>query len=191
MNSVLCTSAPEAAEVSFNPSKNKTNGTLPPMSPIPANCVHCFWVSFFSWLNSLNINNRLNKKMATIMFLRKVKTDASIPSTPNLFMNMENPLMTAVAKTSRIALFLSIIFEESKRNIYTFPFFLFMPKKLAIGWFSFSCCEDSTIVFSELLNDHFKDWVKLVDFKHVRILKKNNSLENLDVAFVEGGDCFY
>jgi coenzyme F420-reducing hydrogenase gamma subunit len=61
-----------------------------------------------------------------------------------------------------------------------------MVRKLAIGWFSFSCCEDSTIVFTELLNDHFSDWVKVVDFKHVRILKKNNSLENLDVAFVEG-----
>jgi coenzyme F420-reducing hydrogenase gamma subunit len=61
-----------------------------------------------------------------------------------------------------------------------------MAKKLAIGWFSFSCCEDSSIVFTELLNDHFKDWVKVIDFQHVRILKKNNKLENLDVAFVEG-----
>ena len=61
-----------------------------------------------------------------------------------------------------------------------------MAHKLAIGWFSFSCCEDSTIVFTELLNDHFKDWSKLVDFQHVRILKKYNKLEGMDVAFVEG-----
>lgn len=59
-------------------------------------------------------------------------------------------------------------------------------KKLKIGWFSFSCCEDSTIVFTELLNDHFEDWSKVIDFQHVRVLKSKNKLEGLDVAFVEG-----
>lgn len=61
-----------------------------------------------------------------------------------------------------------------------------MVHKLALGWFSFSCCEDSTIVFTELLNDHFDEWSKVIDFQHVRILKKNNKIHNLDVAFVEG-----
>ena len=59
-------------------------------------------------------------------------------------------------------------------------------KKLKIGWFSFSCCEDSTIVFTELLNDHFDEWSKIIDFQHVRVLKSKNKLEGLDVAFVEG-----
>lgn len=59
-------------------------------------------------------------------------------------------------------------------------------KKLNIGWFSFSCCEDSTIVFTELLNDHFEEWEKIINFQHMRVLKRNNSLKNLDVAFVEG-----
>src|SRR3989344_4087938 len=59
-------------------------------------------------------------------------------------------------------------------------------KKLKIGWFSFSCCEDSTIVFTELLNDHFEEWSKVVDFQYVRVLRKKNKLEGLDVAFVEG-----
>src|SRR3989344_383805 len=59
-------------------------------------------------------------------------------------------------------------------------------KKLKIGWFSFSCCEDSTIVFTELLNDHFEDWSKVIEFQHVRVLKSKNKLEGLDVAFVEG-----
>ena len=59
-------------------------------------------------------------------------------------------------------------------------------KKLKIGWFSFSCCEDSTIMFTELLNDHFEEWSKVIDFQHVRVLKSNNKLEGLDVAFVEG-----
>ncbi len=58
--------------------------------------------------------------------------------------------------------------------------------KLKIGWFSFSCCEDSTIIFTELLNDHFEEWSKLIDFQHVRVLKGKNKLEGLDVAFVEG-----
>jgi len=31
-------------------------------------------------------------------------------------------------------------------------------KKLKIGWFSFTCCEDSTIMFTEMLNDHFFAW---------------------------------
>jgi len=61
-----------------------------------------------------------------------------------------------------------------------------MQKKLKIGWFSFSCCEDSTIMFTEMLNDHFTEWAKVIDFQHVRVLKKNNKLEGLDVAFVEG-----
>lgn len=61
-----------------------------------------------------------------------------------------------------------------------------MQKKLKIGWFSFSCCEDSTIAFTELLNDHFDEWQKVIDFQHIRVLKSKNKLEGLDVAFVEG-----
>ncbi|MFH1290002.1 MAG: hypothetical protein ABIH92_01195 [Nanoarchaeota archaeon] len=59
-------------------------------------------------------------------------------------------------------------------------------KKLKIGWFSFSCCEDSTIVFTEMLNDHFEEWSKVIDFQYVRVLRSKNKLEGLDVAFVEG-----
>ena len=57
---------------------------------------------------------------------------------------------------------------------------------MVVGWFSFTCCEDSTILFTELLNDHLDEWKKLVEFRHVRSLKSKNSLEGLDVAFVEG-----
>lgn len=59
-------------------------------------------------------------------------------------------------------------------------------KKLRVGWFSFSCCEDSTIVFTELLNDRWQDWKKLIDFRHARVLKTKNVLDELDVAFIEG-----
>jgi sulfhydrogenase subunit delta len=61
-----------------------------------------------------------------------------------------------------------------------------MGKKLIVGWFSFSCCEDSTIVFTELLNDRWQDWIKLIEFRHARVLKSNNRLKDLDVSFVEG-----
>lgn len=58
--------------------------------------------------------------------------------------------------------------------------------KLKIGWFSFTCCEDSTILLTELLNDNLESWKKVIDFKHFKALKTKNSIEDLDVAFVEG-----
>lgn len=60
------------------------------------------------------------------------------------------------------------------------------PKKLIVGWFSFTCCEDSTILFTELLNKNLDTWKKLVEFRHLGALKSNNRLEDLDVAFIEG-----
>lgn len=59
-------------------------------------------------------------------------------------------------------------------------------KKIKVGWFSFSCCEDSTIVFTELLNDHWQEWKKIFDFRHVRVLKSNNVMDEFDIAFIEG-----
>jgi sulfhydrogenase subunit delta len=59
-------------------------------------------------------------------------------------------------------------------------------ERLVVGWFSFTCCEDSTILLTELLNDHLEEWVKAVEFRHMKTLKTNNSIEGLDVAFVEG-----
>ncbi|MBM3282861.1 hypothetical protein FJY90_01280 [Candidatus Gottesmanbacteria bacterium] len=61
-----------------------------------------------------------------------------------------------------------------------------MSKKLRVGWFSFSCSEDSTIIFTELLNDHYLTWKNLIDFKAILPLQKREELKNLDVAFVEG-----
>src|SRR5918995_5034948 len=59
-------------------------------------------------------------------------------------------------------------------------------KRLLVGWFSFTCCEDSTILLTELLNDHLDKWTKVVEFRHMKALKTKNSLTGLDVAFVEG-----
>ena len=59
-------------------------------------------------------------------------------------------------------------------------------KKLKIGWFSFSCCEDSTMVWIELMNDNFFKWKDLIEIKHARVLKDKNNMKGMDVAFVEG-----
>jgi coenzyme F420-reducing hydrogenase gamma subunit len=60
--------------------------------------------------------------------------------------------------------------------------------KKKIGWFSFTCCEDSTVMFAEILNDHYKDWLPKMEFVHARILRKEVSteLQPMDIAFVEG-----
>ena len=59
-------------------------------------------------------------------------------------------------------------------------------RKLRIGWFTFTCCEDSSILFVELLNEHYFEWKERIDFAHVKMLKSKNDMKNLDVAFVEG-----
>lgn len=61
-----------------------------------------------------------------------------------------------------------------------------MEKRLKVGWFSFSCCEDSTIIFTELLNDHYNEWKKMIDFKSILVMQKKENTDDLDVAFVEG-----
>jgi len=58
--------------------------------------------------------------------------------------------------------------------------------KVKIGWFSFSCCEDNSIVMTEVLNDHWQEWKKIFDFRHVRIFKSNNIFDEFDIAFIEG-----
>ena len=61
-----------------------------------------------------------------------------------------------------------------------------MAKKLRIGWFSFTCCEDSTMVWIELMNDNFFKWKELIDIRNARALRRNNKITGIDVAFVEG-----
>lgn len=60
-------------------------------------------------------------------------------------------------------------------------------KKLAVSWVTFACCEDSTILFVELLNQHFFEWKEKLDFRYCPVLKdRNNDFEGTDVAFIEG-----
>lgn len=60
-----------------------------------------------------------------------------------------------------------------------------MPK-LKVGWFSFTCSEDSTIVFIEIMNRKYFEWKNLVDFRYFRTLKSGGEIKDLDAAFVEG-----
>lgn len=62
-----------------------------------------------------------------------------------------------------------------------------MSNKLKIGWFSFTCCEDSTIIFTELLNQNYSQWLSKIEFVHARIFKKeDDEIKPMDIAFVEG-----
>lgn len=58
--------------------------------------------------------------------------------------------------------------------------------KIKIGWFSFSCCEDNTVVMTEVMNDHWQEWKQIFDFRHVRVLKSKNTFDEFDIAFIEG-----
>lgn len=59
-------------------------------------------------------------------------------------------------------------------------------EKIKIGWFSFSCCEDNSIVMTEVLNDHWQEWKKIFDFRHIRIFQSKNIFDEFDIAFIEG-----
>lgn len=61
-----------------------------------------------------------------------------------------------------------------------------MAKKLVIGWFTFTCSEDNTIIFVEVLNRYYFEWKRLLDFKHCKVLKSKNRHGRFDVAFIEG-----
>jgi coenzyme F420-reducing hydrogenase gamma subunit len=58
--------------------------------------------------------------------------------------------------------------------------------KLSVAWFTFSCCEDSTILFTELLNDHYREWMQVLDIRTCLVLQKAERWDPVDVAFVEG-----
>ncbi len=59
-------------------------------------------------------------------------------------------------------------------------------QKIKIGWFSFSCCEDNTIVMTEVMNDHWREWKQMFDFRSARALQARNELDEFDIAFIEG-----
>lgn len=58
--------------------------------------------------------------------------------------------------------------------------------KLRVGWYSFTCCEDSTIMFTEMLNTRWDEWKDKLDFVDARVLKSKGEMKDLDISFVEG-----
>lgn len=39
---------------------------------------------------------------------------------------------------------------------------------------------------TEVMNDHWQEWKRIFDFRHASVLKSQNILDELDIAFVEG-----
>lgn len=61
------------------------------------------------------------------------------------------------------------------------------PPKLTIAWYSFACCEDSTIMFAELLNDYFFEFKQHFNIVDATIFSSKRDTEiPLDIAFIEG-----
>jgi coenzyme F420-reducing hydrogenase gamma subunit len=60
-------------------------------------------------------------------------------------------------------------------------------KKLNIAWYSFACCEDSSIMFMELLNDYFFEFKKHFNVIDASVLQTKRDQEGpLDIVFIEG-----
>jgi coenzyme F420-reducing hydrogenase gamma subunit len=59
-------------------------------------------------------------------------------------------------------------------------------RKLKAGFFSFTGDEGCMIVLIELMNDRIKEWKDKIDFRYMKLLKSDNDMRGLDVAFVEG-----
>ena len=41
-------------------------------------------------------------------------------------------------------------------------------------------------MFTELMNDHWQEWKRIFEFRHVKVLKTNNVMDAFDIAFIEG-----
>ena len=76
--------------------------------------------------------------------------------------------------------------QARRRSWVRIPSPAHIMNKLRVGWFSFTCCEDSTILFTELLNTHWDAWKDKLEFVNARVLKTNRELKDLDISFVEG-----
>jgi len=58
--------------------------------------------------------------------------------------------------------------------------------KLKTGFFSFTCCEGCIVVFLEILNKKYEEYMEKMKIENFRQLKTNEKIKNLDIAFVEG-----
>jgi len=58
--------------------------------------------------------------------------------------------------------------------------------KLKVGFFSFTCCEGCMIVFMEILNKKYDEYIKKMNIVHFRQLRKVKKISPIDIAFIEG-----
>lgn len=58
--------------------------------------------------------------------------------------------------------------------------------KKRVGFFSFTCCEGCTVVFIELLNTKFNEYMKKMDIVNMKTLRTFKKIKEMDIAFVEG-----
>lgn len=59
-------------------------------------------------------------------------------------------------------------------------------QKISIALFSFTSCEGCVMETLNLFNEKFFELKNTYEFRHARVLKQKNSLESIDIAFVEG-----
>ena len=59
-------------------------------------------------------------------------------------------------------------------------------KKLKAGFFSFTCCEGCIVVFLEVLNKKYDEYMSKMQIEYFRALKKVKKIKQMDIAFVEG-----
>ncbi|MDP3027321.1 MAG: hypothetical protein Q8N63_06440 [Nanoarchaeota archaeon] len=58
--------------------------------------------------------------------------------------------------------------------------------KIKVGVFSFTCCEGCTVVFLEILNKKYEEYMKKIDIVNMRTLKTSKQIKPMDIALVEG-----
>jgi coenzyme F420-reducing hydrogenase gamma subunit len=58
--------------------------------------------------------------------------------------------------------------------------------KKRVGFFSFTCCEGCTVVFIEILNKKYEEYMKKIKIENFRQLKTQKTIKPMDIAFVEG-----
>lgn len=60
-------------------------------------------------------------------------------------------------------------------------------KKLRVGWFTFSCSEDTTMMMIEALNNRWHNWQERMEFVEAKVFRKEKkAFDRLDIAFIEG-----
>ena len=101
-------------DVNERPLKKSRKGIEPPNKPIADSLIQADPGKENIVLNSLHAKMTENKNNATNIFLENVKIEESMPVTPNLFMNIEKPLIKAVKNTKINPFFSNITGEKEK-----------------------------------------------------------------------------